>query len=152
MEKSYTLSFYGYYVSSLGLPAGSGIYCVYACTHNAGAGEVDLRTLLYIGEAANVQVRVDGHEQWEIWERMLKHGEVLCFSAALIVPESDRKRAEAAMIYHHKPPCNVEYMHSFPYERTTISTGGCNALLSPYFTVYTTITREIRQPFGGMTR
>ena len=40
---------------------------------------------------------------------------VLCFSATLIGPKAERQRAEAAMIYEHKPLCNVAYVHSFPY-------------------------------------
>ena len=152
MEKSYSLTFDGYYLAPGGLPSNSGIYCVYACTHNAPAQTVGLRKLLYIGEAANVRSRVDGHERRQDWEWKLQRGEVLCFSAALIAPESDRQRAEAAMIHQHKPPCNVEYVHSFPYEQTTISTGGCNTLLSPYFTVYTTTGQGIGTLLGGTAR
>lgn len=143
MERSYSLTFDGYYLASGGLPANSGIYCVYACTHNGPAQTVRIRRLLYIGEAVNVRSRVDGHERRLDWERKLQRGEVLCFSAALIAPASDRQRAEAAMIHHHKPLLNVGYMHSFPYDQTTILTGGDNALLSPYFTVYTTTGQGI---------
>ncbi|MDE0101572.1 MAG: GIY-YIG nuclease family protein [Bryobacterales bacterium] len=151
MEKSYSLNFYGYFVDSVGLPANSGIYCVYACVHNAAAQTVDLRRLLYIGEAANVRSRVDGHERRKIWELELQRGEVLCYSSALIRPESDRQRAEAAMIHQHKPPWNVEYVDSFPFGTTTVSTDGRNALLSPYFTVYSTTGREIHTLLRGTT-
>lgn len=111
---------------------------MYACTHNVQEKTVSIRKLLYVGEAANVKERVSGHEQWQDWERELLRGAVLCFSAAPITPESDRQRAEAAMIHHHKPPCNVEYLDSFPYDQTTISTSGKNAELDGQFTVYRT--------------
>ena len=138
--KSYILNFDGYWraPNAGGLPADSGVYCVYAGTHKTQENTVSLRQLLYIGEAANVRDRVVGHERWHDWERKLQPGEVLCFSAALIGPKTDRQRAEAAMIYKHKPPLNVEYVNSFPYEQTTISTKGQNALLHSHFTVYTT--------------
>ena len=143
--KSYSLNFDGYWCApnASGLPAKSGIYCVYACTHNQQENTVSLRKLLYIGEAANVRDRVGSHDRWRDWERELQRGEVLCFSAALIAPEADRQRAEAAMIYQHKPPCNVEYVNSFPFEQTTISTGGRNALLNEYFTVYAQGSRPL---------
>ena len=137
MAKSYSLLFTGYYLETSSLPTQSGIYCVYACTEVPASRSVSVRKLLYIGEAANVQNRVDGHERRQDWARGLQRGEVLCFSAALIAPESDRQRAEAAMIHHHKPPCNVEYVWSFPYDQTTISTSGQNAGLTSHFTVGT---------------
>lgn len=135
MAKSYSLVFTGYYLDTSGLPAKSGIYCVYACTKDPISANVSIRKLVYIGEAANVQDRVDGHERRQDWARELQRGEVFCFSAALIAPESDRQRAEAAMIHHHKPPCNVEHVRAFRYDRTTISTSGQNARLDPCFTV-----------------
>ena len=152
--KSYSLAFDGYWRDPLegGLPAESGIYCVYACTHDTRANTVSLRKLLYIGEATNVQERIRGHERRQDWGQDLQYGEVLCFSAALIAPESDRQRAEAAMIHHHKPPCNVEYVHSFPYDQTTISTSGRNTLLDSYFTVYTTARSGVSALLGGAAR
>lgn len=138
--RSYDLNFDGYWrpPNISGLPDSSGIYCVYACTHNVQRKTVSIRKLLYVGEAANVSERVPGHERWQDWELELQHGEELCFSVALISPESDRQRTEAAMIHHHKPPCNVEYAVSFPYDQTTISTSGKNAKLDGKFTVYRT--------------
>ena len=135
--KNYTLEFDGYWrgANIAGLPASSGIYCVYACTHNTHSGNVSIRKLLYIGESENIRERVDGHERWDDWRNELQHGEELCFNAALISPKSDRERAEAAMIYEHKPPCNVEYVDHFPFDTTSIRTKGKNHLLRAIFTV-----------------
>jgi hypothetical protein len=138
--KSYSLDFDGYWRAPNigGLPGKSGVYCVYACVHNVSEKTVTIRRLLYIGEAENIQARVAGHERWKDWERELKVGEELCFNAALISPAADRQRAEAAMIHHHKPPCNVEYVHTFPFDTTTVTTSGKNAKLDSYFAVHTT--------------
>lgn len=140
-EKSYDLEFDGYWrapnIAGL-LPEHSGIYCVYACIHHPDRNTVSLNRLLYIGEAANVRERVTGHEKWNVWRRELRSGEELCFNDALISPAADRQRAEAAMIYRHKPPCNTDFVDSFPYDKTTISTSGRNALLESYFTVFPT--------------
>jgi len=109
---------------------------VYACTNNRQANTVSIRKLLYIGEAENIRSRVSGHERWKDWEQKLQSGEELCFNAAIISPAADRERAEAAMINRHKPPCNVEYVNSFPFEQTSVWTKGRNAKLEASFTVY----------------
>lgn len=135
--KSYALAFDGYWrePNVSGLPAKSGIYGVYACAYNATERTVSINRLLYIGEAGDVQARVAGHEKLPAWKRQLQQGEVLCFSAALISPEADRQRAEAAMIFKHKPPCNTEYVDNFPFDTTTVTTDGKNARMQSSFTV-----------------
>ena len=155
--KSYSLDFNGYWRAPNigGLPERSGIYCVYACVHNVGAGTVSIRRLLYIGEAADIHNRVANHERWADWTRNLRLGEELCFNAALIGPATDRERAEAAMIHHHKPPCNVQYVDTFPFDTTTISTTRENALLDRYFTVRRSLApMGLARPtlLGGWTR
>jgi excinuclease UvrABC nuclease subunit len=137
VAKSYALEFNGYWLEKniSGMPAKSGIYGVYACTHDAGQNTVALNRLLYIGEAADVQGRVANHDRWSGWKRQLKLGEVLCLNAALIAPEAARQRAEAAMIFKHKPPCNTEYVDNFPFDTTAITTSGKNALMHASFTV-----------------
>jgi hypothetical protein len=135
--KTYQLDFNGYWLEQHagGLPAESGIYAVYAGLYNSQTDTVTLNRLLYLGEAADMCNRVSGHERRPAWKRQLRAGEVLCFSAALIGPIADRQRAEAAMIFKHKPVCNTEYVDSFPFETTTIGTGGRNALMHASFTV-----------------
>lgn len=141
VSKSYTLDFDGYWrePNVSGLPKQSGIYGVYACTFDTVEKTVSLKRLLYIGESADVCDRVSNHDQWNTWKRQLKAGEVICVNAALISPEADRQRAEAAMIFKHKPPCNTEYVNSFPFDSTTITTRGKNALMYDQFTVTRTV-------------
>jgi len=147
--KSYALTFNGYWrepnISSL--PAKSGVYGVYACTHNTREGTVSLNRLLYIGEAVDVRARVAGHERWTDWKRKLQPGEEICLNAAEISPEADRQRAEAAMIFKHKPPCNTEYVDAFPFDTTTVATSGRNALMQASFTV--TRTERVAAPAFG---
>jgi excinuclease UvrABC nuclease subunit len=135
--KSYSLVFDGYWrePSISGIPANSGIYGVYAATYNATEKTVALNRLLYIGEGSNVKDRVANHDRWSDWKRHLKTGEVICINYTPISPETDRHRAEAAMIFKHKPPCNTEYTENFPFDTTTITTSGKNALMQVSFTV-----------------
>ncbi len=135
--KSYLLTYEGYWREPNigGIPAKSGVYSVYACTHNRSTNSVALEKLIYIGESANVRNRVANHEKWQDWRRHLRPGQQLCFNFAGIT--TDRERVEATLINHHKPPENSEYVNHFPYPQTTVSTSGRNALLSSHFTVYT---------------
>lgn len=135
--QTYSLNFQGYWTDEnrSGLPAAGGIYAVYACVPNHWIKNVELRRLLYVGEAENVAQRVAGHERWLDWQLQLKAGESVGYSAALIGPPAARRRAEAAIINRHKPICNVECVNSFAHDTTTVFIGGANALMSPFFNV-----------------
>jgi hypothetical protein len=135
-EKTLTVEFDGYWrdENKGGLPAKSGVYCVYGCTHNVTEKTVSIHKLIYIGEAEGVRSRVTNHEKYKDWLKHVQRGNELCFSFGG-VGATDRARAEAAMIFKHKPPENDEYVDSFPYDRTTMSLSGKTALLNTYFTV-----------------
>ena len=109
---------------------------MYACRYNAAEKTVSLDKLIYIGESVNVHDRIQGHEKWPAWRRHLSHGQELCINFAAV--SGERERAEAALIFHHKPPENTEFVNQFPYATTTVHTSGRNALLSPVFTVQLT--------------
>ena len=137
-EKSYTVEFTGYRLEKgwEGLPAISGVYCIYACRYDPNEDTVSITRLLYIGEAGNVRRRVpeEPETRRDVWAKQLRRGEELCVSRAGI-RSVDRKRVEAALIYRHKPPCNIEYVDYFPFDKTTVTTSGRNAELSNKFTV-----------------
>ena len=120
-----------------GLPEQSGIYCIYACIHYARENAVKIERLLYIGESEDVQERIfEGRKsRRDRWAEELLQGEVLCANFAEISPTEIRERVEAAMIYHHQPPCNIKYALDFPFCRTSVRTSGENALLDSSFRV-----------------
>ena len=123
------LTFDGYWsidnASSVRFP---GIYCIYAVPSAAAA------RLLYIGEAHNIGDRISSHEQRLDWLATARYSPVW-FNACRITVEEGRREAEAAMIYHHKPPCNTEFKAQFPYRPITLRTAGQNANLTPGFTI-----------------
>ena len=137
--KTISLEFDGYWreVNKGGIPAESGVYGVYACTYNKDQKTVSLRELVYVGESSDVNSRISNHERLSDWKKRLRAGETLCYSFAKVAG-NDRLRAEAAVIFHHKPPCNVEYKHSFPFADTTITATGKHAKIDDTFTVYQT--------------
>lgn len=139
LEETYYLNFQGYWVEPYkhSIPSFAGIYNVYACTSNKLTKTVNLNRLIYIGEADDVCQRILGHNKWPDWRRNLSFGEEICFSAANIVPLGARQRAEAALIFEHKPPANIEYIASFPFHKTTVISAGCSLFIKPAFTVKT---------------
>ncbi|MFW5406254.1 GIY-YIG nuclease family protein [Pectobacterium carotovorum] len=122
--KTINLNFEGYWREAIksSVPSKSGIYCVYACTHNANDNPptVSIRELIYIGESENVHNRIANHDRLGDWQEHLIAGETLCYSFAA-VPAVDRVRAEAALINYVVPPENTEYTGVFTYNETTIT-------------------------------
>ena len=137
--KTISLEFKGYWleVNKGDIPAESGIYGVYACTYNKEQRTVSLRELVYIGESFDVKSRISSHERLSDWKKRLRAGETLCYSFAK-VERSNRLCAEAAVIFHHKPPCNIEYTYSFPFTDTSITATGKHAKIDDFFIVYQT--------------
>ncbi len=135
-EKTISIEFDGYWrdENKGGIPAKSGVYCVYECTHNVTKKTVTLKTLIYIGEAENVRSRIANHEKRSDWLKHVRQGNELAFSFGG-VSGPDRERGEAAMIFKHKPPENTEYVNSFPFDKTTMSLSGKTDLLTTKFTV-----------------
>lgn len=138
-EKTISIKFDGYWLdrNKGGIPQQSGVYCVYECTFNVQANTVDIHKLIYVGESDNVNDRIANHEKYDNWLKHVRQGNELCFSFGGI-GSTDRDRAEAAIIFKHKPPENDEYTDSFPFDTTTMSLSDKVALLNTYFTVYRT--------------
>ncbi len=132
----YLLAFDGYWrePNKGGIPAESGIYCVFSCVHNVAEKTVTLNKLIYTGESDDVNARVANHEKLSDWQKHIKQGEVLCYGFSP-VPSSYRIRCEAAMIFKHKPPENTEYTQAFPFDQTTLSLTGKTRLLYTSFTI-----------------
>ncbi len=114
------------------VPALSGVYCVYECKYTKIKDIVSPITLIYIGESDNVQDRIANHKKYQDWLKHVRYGNELCFSFGLIV-STDRERAEAAMIFKHRPPENDEYVDSFPFDRTTMFLSGKIEFLKKWF-------------------
>lgn len=136
MEKTFDVCFDGYWREPNigGIPSESGVYCVYSCIYNKTEGTVSIHKLLYIGESEDVNNRIKNHEKWDDWKKELNKNEVICISFGS-VNSNIRNRVEAALIFKHKPPVNTDFVNEFPFDKTTINTGGKNKKLETKFTV-----------------
>lgn len=133
--KTITLSFDGYWceINRDGIPAQSGVYCVYSCEVNSDR-VISIHDLLYIGEGGDVNDRIKNHNRKNDWMRSLTPGETICYSFAAI-DAIDRERAEAALIFKIQPPFNDEHTKVFAYDDTEMVVEGKNALLEQRFNV-----------------
>ena len=139
--KSHIVRFSGYWLNEdrNGIPDQSGVYCVYNCVNMRENNTVFINSLLYIGEAKNVRERILGHNELDEWKSHCATDQELCFSFGTPnydITSEDRKRIEAALIFKHHPPCNKNYINSFPYPETQIQTKGENFLLLNIFKVF----------------
>ncbi|WP_258098665.1 GIY-YIG nuclease family protein [Marinoscillum pacificum] len=137
--KSFNIEIEGYWreKNKGGITPQSGVYFVYECTYNQNLQNLAIHKLIYIGEAANVRKRIDNHEKKNDWEKHVRPGNELCYSTGP-VGSIDRERVEAAYIFEHKPPENIEYKNSFPYDQTSVISSGKTAKINTNFTVYKT--------------
>lgn len=130
-----TLEFEGYWLEST-LPFDynpSGIYGVYTCSDSMAG--VRIHRLLYIGESTRIFSRIRDHTKSQLWKKHVRLGQSLCFNLAYVHDDALRKIAEASMIYEHKPPCNMDYKDSIPYNQITVRTSGANSLMKSIFTI-----------------
>ncbi len=134
--KTISLAFDGFWREGAisGIPAKSGVYVVHEASYDPQAKAVDLKKVIYIGEAENVNDRIANHEKWPDWKKQCETNNELCFSFAP-VNDPDRERGEAALIFKHKPPINTEYKNTFPFDETTINLSGKTGLLNTGFKV-----------------
>jgi hypothetical protein len=140
-EQVYNVEFDGYWrdIHKIGIPAKSGVYCVYLCKYNTSENTVTLHKLLYIGESNNVNNRINGedskpHEKYAEWKKYVDGENEICFSFAE-VDSVIRERVEAALIFHHKPIVNTQYKETFPFDRTTVNSSGRIGILDTFFIV-----------------
>ena len=122
---AYQLTFKGYWreINKGGIPAKSGIYIVYRCTYNTITKTVDLKDIIYIGQAEDGNDRVGKHEKLPDFKRELKEGEELCYSFAE-VDKKDLDIVENALIFMQKPVVNDYLKDSYNHENASFKIKG----------------------------
>lgn len=127
------------------MPGKSGVYCVYAGVEDPKKKTVHIQRLIYIGESSDVHARLAHHDGIPLWRSCLQPGQALCFSFGAVA-EADRERSEAALIFHHKPPANIVYTDTFPFETTTVRVSRKAPLLESRFSVHPVMVSGARHP------
>lgn len=126
----YDITFKGYrrYCNKAGLPHYSGIYMVYVCTYNKTKKMVTLKKLIYIGQAEDLNRRINNHEKDSDFLGQCKDGEQVCYAYAG-VDKDDLDIVENALIFLQKPILNVELKDEYKYESAVFRIDGACSLL-----------------------
>ncbi|MDR3401294.1 MAG: hypothetical protein P4L99_02255 [Chthoniobacter sp.] len=112
-----------------GLPAQSGVFCVYVCNYHPADKAVVLLRLIYIGETGNANGTIAQDRLWPNWKAARDNpNQQICFSFAP-VESRYRRQVAAALIHAHQPPANDDFKTNFPYEPTAVTVSGRMDLL-----------------------
>ncbi len=129
--KQYNINFKGYRrdCNKSTLPHNSGIYMVYRCLYNEQSNTVQLNEIIYIGQAQDLNQRLNNHEKYSEFKAKCGPDEELCYAYA-DVSLDDLDIIENALIFAQKPPLNSELVDSFNYENASFLVEGRCALLT----------------------
>lgn len=128
--KHFDIYFKGYRrdINKETLPTYSGVYCVYRCIFNQESSTVSLRELIYIGQAENLNERLNNHNRYDDFVRQCQQNEELCYSYAQ-VPLEDLDEVENALIFMQQPQLNGRLLDDYNHEEATFEIEGKTALL-----------------------
>lgn len=127
---NYIITFKGYrrQANVSTLPDYSGVYIVYRCVYNIKDETVSLKELLYIGQASNINQRINNHDKKDIFESHLQQGEEIAYSYAQVnIDKLDV--VENALIFAEQPPLNDKGKDSFNHPASSFSIEGRCALV-----------------------
>lgn len=128
--KSFNLNFDGYYSDSnrVGLPNKSGIYLVFTGKSLPG-NKVDLRSLIYIGQAKDLRERLTTHDKHEAFLAKCNEGELPYYSYALACI-NDLDIVENALVYNTKLELNDKLKFHYNHSDSVrlIMNGACGEL------------------------
>lgn len=130
MMKQYNVIFKGYRrdCNKATFPTYSGIYMVYRCTYHSDTEKVSLKEIIYIGQAKNLNERLNNHEKYSDFQNQCKTEEELCYAYAK-VDEKDLDVVENAIVFAQKPPLNTDLKDSYNHDSAGfLVEGNCSLL------------------------
>ena len=123
VARSYKVEFDGYW-NEAGIdemPNESGVYVVYGSLDKTMT-TIDLRLLIYIGEAEKVGERLTNHEKKPTWHKYLGIGENFRFAFGPVAG-TDRERVEAALHTAVGQPGVADTAEEAPLDRVALALG-----------------------------
>lgn len=122
-------------VNRVGIPEFSGIFFVYESCYDNFKKTVELKQLIFVGEAENIKAKIIAHPNYERWKSFLNINNELCFSVCYVAKE-DIVRVARAIILKHHPVANNKSEDNFPYDETVIAISGkTNDLIANNYSV-----------------
>lgn len=126
----YDITFKGYRrdCNKSGLPHYSGIYIVYRCRYIPETDKVQLSKIIYIGQAEDINERLNNHEKYNDFLAECAAREEICYAYANVAVE-ELDIIENALIFAQKPELNTQLVDSFNHEASSFTIDGACALL-----------------------
>lgn len=128
--KQYNINFKGYRrdCNKATLPHYSGVYMVYRCKYDSTSDKVSLKKIIYIGQAEDLNERLNKHEKYSKFLEVCETGEELCYAYANISMD-DLDIVENALVFAQKPLLNSDLVDNFNHESAGFLVEGKCALL-----------------------
>ncbi len=89
---------------------------------------MSLKEIIYIGQAKNLNERLNNHEKYSDFQNQCKTEEELCYAYAK-VDEKDLDVVENAIVFAQKPPLNTDLKDSYNHDSAGfLVEGNCSLL------------------------
>lgn len=135
---SFNIDFKGYRLDKNinTLTNSSGIYVVYRCIYDSVSDTVDIKELLYIGQAENLRERLMSHEKKPLFFSSCMDGETICYSYAT-VNKSILNEVENGLIFMQQPKLNERLKDHYNYYVPVLFeiTGRCDKFRMKLFNI-----------------
>jgi len=135
--KQYNVNFKGYRrdCNKASLPHYSGVYMVYRCVYNSSSDKVTLKEIIYIGQAEDLNDRLNNHEKYSMFQNACESGEEICYAYANVSMD-DLDIVENALVFAQKPKLNSDLVDSYNHESAAfLVEGKCTLLEYTDFTI-----------------
>ncbi len=117
------------------LPSSSGIYMVYRCVYYPQNNTVDLKEIIYIGQAVDLNREINHHARHEEFLAQAKDGEEICYAYAR-VDKANLDIVENALVFAQKPRLNNNLVNNYNYESAEfLIEGKCDLLKYKNFSI-----------------
>lgn len=135
--KQYNINFKGYRrdCNKASLPHYSGVYMVYRCIYDSTSDKVTLNEIIYIGQAEDLNERLNNHDKYSMFQNTCESGEEICYAYANVSMD-DLDIVENALIFAQKPRLNSDLVDSYNHESAAfLVEGKCKLLEYTDFTI-----------------
>lgn len=135
--KQYNINFKGYWrdCNKASLPHYSGVYMVYRCIYDSTSDKVTLNEIIYIGQAEDLNERLNNHDKYSRFQNACESGEEICYAYANVSMD-DLDIVENALVFAQKPSLNSDLVDSYNHESAAfLVEGKCKLLEYTDFTI-----------------
>ena len=108
---------------------------VYRCIYDSTSDKVTLNEIIYIGQAEDLNERLNNHDKYSRFQNACESGEEICYAYANVSMD-DLDIVENALVFAQKPSLNSDLVDSYNHESAAfLVEGKCKLLEYTDFTI-----------------